>query len=241
MPFYGSNRVRILIVLALVACIGFRPAGAEIKIEKDWQLPILRVPLFNPKSLSNPCVPRTYEILHKRNAEGKPYDIRVIPRASAEAELVSAIERTFRRWRFRLPGREDWRAEFLAMEQTNVLRTEPACGCDRTGHPLAAALEEFCRRGGHDWKSFAATISSSFGPVGRYRVTIGYCDIDTFTDTDHAIQGVTTNTTAPITAQALTSRADMYPRKRRCVIARSARTLAPSKNKIQTMKAELMM
>jgi len=145
MPFYGSNRVRILTVLALVACIGSRPAGAEIKIEKDWQLPIIRVPFFNPKSLPNACVPRTYQIVHKRNAERKPYDIRVVPSAGAEVELVSAIEKAFRRWRFRVPGREDWRAEFLAMEHVNVMQTQPACGCDRTGHPLAAELEEFCR------------------------------------------------------------------------------------------------
>jgi hypothetical protein len=118
----------LLLVIALLLVAG--KTSAELNIVKDFRYPTLRTSIFNPQSLPNNCTRRDYRVLHRRDAEGRAYDIEVVPIGSAERELIPSVVDSFTRWRFKVPLKDDWRAEFLAMTHENVFWTMPPCECD---------------------------------------------------------------------------------------------------------------
>ena len=129
MELFKKNRFNIIswsVTLLLVA----GKTSAELHIVKDFRYPILRTSIFNPQSLPNNCARRDYRVLHRRDAEGRAYDIEVVPMGGAETELIPSVVDSFTRWRFKVPFKDDWRAEFLDMTHENVFWTTPSCECD---------------------------------------------------------------------------------------------------------------
>ena len=98
----------LLLAIALMSIAD--TAAAEMNIVKDFRYPILRTSILNPQSLPNPCVRREYRVLHRRDAEGRPYDLKVAPIRDAEMELIPSVIEAFYRWRFKVPIDDDWRA-----------------------------------------------------------------------------------------------------------------------------------
>ncbi len=118
----------LLLVIALLLVAG--NTTAELNIVKDFRYPILRTSILNPQSLPNNCTRREYRVLHRRDAEGRAYDIEVVPIGGAERELIPPVVDSFTRWLFEVPLKDDWRAEFLDMTHENVFLTTPPCECD---------------------------------------------------------------------------------------------------------------
>jgi hypothetical protein len=118
----------LLSVVALTLLWG--AALAELNVVKDFRYPYLRTYIMNPQSLPNPCVIRKYRVLHRRDAKGRPYDLEVTPIGDAEQELVSSVIEAFYRWRFIVPGNDEWKVEFLSITHENTFWTEPPCACD---------------------------------------------------------------------------------------------------------------
>jgi hypothetical protein len=46
------------------------------------------------------------------------------------AELLPSIVEAFYRWRFEVPIRDEWKAEFLSMTHENIFWTQAPCYCD---------------------------------------------------------------------------------------------------------------
>ena len=105
-------------------------AAAEVTIVKDFRYPIFRTSILNPQSLPDPCERRDYRVLHRRDAEGRPYNLEVTPIGDAELDLISSVIESFYRWRFRVPIKDDWKAEFLSIVHENTFWTMAPCDCN---------------------------------------------------------------------------------------------------------------
>ena len=103
---------------------------AKLNVVKDFRYPFLRTYILNPQSLPNPCVIRKFRVLNRRDAKGRPYDLEVTPIGDAEQELIPSVVEAFYRWRFIVPGNDEWKAEFLSITHENTFWTKPPCACD---------------------------------------------------------------------------------------------------------------
>jgi len=105
-------------------------APADVNIVKDFRYPIVRTSIMNPQSIDDRCVIREYRVLHRRDADGRPYDLDVDPRGNAETELIPSVIEAFYQWRFKVPGNDAWKTEFLSIVHENTFFTTPPCDCD---------------------------------------------------------------------------------------------------------------
>lgn len=121
--------IRLVLLVSVVAFLAY-PAGSEINISKDnYRFPLKRTYIFNPISVSNPCERKEFRVTHRRDADGKPYDIDVTPVNGMDISLVPAVLESFQNWRFPVPVREDWKEEYLSVEHENKFWSEPPCDC----------------------------------------------------------------------------------------------------------------
>jgi len=125
----AMNIQRIGLTICLAVCL-VGSAVSDLRISKgNYHLPTLRTFIFNPRSVPDPCVRREFRVKHRRDANGKPYAVEVLPMRGAEKELVPAVTKSFLRWKFSVPMRDDWRKEYLAVEHENTFWSEPPCNC----------------------------------------------------------------------------------------------------------------
>jgi hypothetical protein len=122
----GANTSKLAFALMLL----WNTATAEVTIVKDFRYPFVRTSIVNPQSLPNPCQRREYRVLHRRDSKGRPYDLEVTQIGDAELELIPSVIESFRRWRFKVPMSEDWKAEFLSIVHENTFQTSPPCDCN---------------------------------------------------------------------------------------------------------------
>ena len=119
--------------LGLTICLAVCLVGSaigDLKIPKsNYHFPTARTFIFNPKSVPNPCERGEYRVKHRRDVNGKPYAVKVLPVKGADKELVPAVITSFMRWKFDVPVRDDWRDEYLAVEHENIFWSEPPCDC----------------------------------------------------------------------------------------------------------------
>jgi hypothetical protein len=107
-------------------------AVAELRLEKDFRFPFFRVDLVNPTSVGNYCRAREFSVTHRRDAKGRPYDVKVEPMGDAESELVPLIYASFAKWLFPVPTVEEWKEEFLSITHTTIFTTKTPSECHGT-------------------------------------------------------------------------------------------------------------
>jgi hypothetical protein len=141
MLVYG--RTLLSVAILTIHAVAF----ADLRIEKDFRYPIRRSVLFNPLDIGNPCEPREFKVLHRRDGEGKPYDIQVTPVGEAESALIPLVLESFKRWRFSVPAKQEWATEFLSKTHENLFWTIPPCSCDiPRDNPQDSFREQICEK-----------------------------------------------------------------------------------------------